>query len=239
MSEWFTRWFGKEYLDLYPHRNDAEARAVVALIEQAVELRDVTRALDLGCGSGRHTRVLCDRVWTVGLDLSMALLDVARAESPDVPYVRGDMRRLPFDSHAFELVVNLFTSFGYFDTDDENRHVLAEVRRVIAPRGWFVLDYLNAPHVRAKLVPQDTRKVGSRVVTQRRRITEDDRYVEKQISADHTDRTYLERVRLFDPAQLRALLAEAGFTIEREFGNYAGSALQRGSERAIFVARAA
>ena len=239
MSEWFTRWFGREYLDLYPHRNDAEARSAVGLVEQAVDLGGVTRALDLACGSGRHTRVLCDRVWTVGLDLSMPLLEVARAESPDVPYVRGDMRRLPFPPHVFELIVNMFTSFGYFDTDDENRHVLAEVRRVIAPRGWFVLDYLNAPHVRARLVPKDTRKVGSRVVTQKRRITPDDRYVEKHISADHLDRTYLERVRLFDPADLRALLTDAGFTIEHEFGNYAGHALQRGSERAIFVARAA
>lgn len=239
MSEWFTRWFGKEYLDLYPHRNDAEARSVVGLIEQAVDLGGVRRALDLACGSGRHTRVLCDRVWTVGLDLSMALLEVARAESPHAPYVRGDMRRLPFAAHAFELVVNLFTSFGYFDTDDESRHVLAEVRRVIAPQGWFVLDYLNAPHVRAKLVPQDTRKVGSRVITQTRRITDDGRYVEKHISSNDSPQTYLERVRLFDAADLRALLRDAGFTIEREFGNYNGAPLRRGSQRVILMARAA
>lgn len=239
MSEWFTRWFGKEYLDLYPHRNDAEARAAVALIERAVDVTRMDRALDLACGTGRHTRVLCDAVWTVGLDLSPALLDVARSESPHVPYVRGDMRCLPFTPRSFGLVVNLFTSFGYFEADEENRSVLAEVRRVIEPGGWFVLDYLNAFQVYSRLVPEDTRRVGPKLVTQRRRITPDGRFVEKYISSTASTQTYLERVRLFGPADLRALLVDAGFAVEREFGNYAGAPLRRGSQRVILVARAA
>jgi SAM-dependent methyltransferase len=238
VSEWFTRWFGKEYLDLYPHRNEAEARAAVALIERAVDVSGMKRALDLACGTGRHTRVLCDAVWTVGLDLSAALLEVARAESPHVPYVRGDMRRLPFAPRSFGLVVNLFTSFGYFDTDEENRAVLAEVKRVIEPGGWFVLDYLNAFQVYTRLVPEDTRRIGPRLVTQRRRITPDGRFVEKRISSSDSTQTYLERVRLLEPASLRALLTDAGFGVEQAFGNYAGAPLQRGSQRVILVARA-
>jgi len=239
MSEWFTRWFGREYLNLYPHRNEAEARAAIALVESVIDVRTMRRALDLACGTGRHTRVLCDDVWTVGLDLSAALLGVARDEAPRVPYVRGDMRCLPFAEHVFGLVVNLFTSFGYFDTDEQNRRVLDEVQRVIERGGWFVLDYLNAHQVRTRLVPEDTRRVGGRLITQRRRITADGRYVEKHISSNDSPQTYLERVRLFDAADLRALLRDAGFTIEREFGNYNGAPLQRGSQRVILMARAA
>lgn len=237
MSEWFTRWFGKEYLDLYPHRDDREARSVVRLIRRTLAPSPLRSALDLACGSGRHTRALCKYVWTVGLDLSMPLLQVAVSESPGLPFVRGDMRELPFANNAFDLVINLFTSFGYFASDDENRLVLSEVHRVLRERGGFVLDYLNADQVRARLVPLDRRRVGDRVVTQHRRITAGGRYVEKTISATGFEHSYIERVRLFEPDELRCLLRSAGFVIETEFGDYAGNQLTEISPRAIFFAR--
>jgi ubiquinone/menaquinone biosynthesis C-methylase UbiE len=236
MSEWFTRWFGREYLDLYPHRDDREARSVVRLIRNTVPFKTDGHALDLACGSGRHTRALSEHVWTVGFDLSAELLGMAASESPGIPYVRGDMRSLPFAGDSFNLVVNLFTSFGYFSSDDENRAVLTEVNRVLERGGVFVLDYLNADQVRSSLVPHDTRRVGGRVVSQRRRITESGRYVEKQISSAGSARTYMERVRLFEPADLRCLLHDAGFTITRELGDYDGTPLTSKSVRAIFFA---
>ncbi|MDQ2889342.1 MAG: methyltransferase domain-containing protein [Gemmatimonadota bacterium] len=236
MSEWFTRWFGREYLDLYPHRDEREARAVVRMIRNIAPPQPGGMALDLACGSGRHTRSLCNHIWTAGLDLSMEMLQVAHSESSRIPYVRGDMRALPFAPDAFELVVNLFTSFGYFSSDDENRVVLAEVSRVLRHGGVFVLDYLNADHVRETLVPHDSRRVGERMVTQSRRISDDGRYVEKEISATGLDRPVVERVRLFEPDDLRCLLHDAGFSIGRELGDYAAGPLTRTSPRAIFFA---
>lgn len=236
MSEWFTRWFGKEYLDLYPHRDEREARSVVRMIRNMVAPRADGRALDLACGSGRHTRALCKHIWTVGLDLSMEMLRLAISESPHIPYVRADMRTLPFANGAFDLVVNLFTSFGYFSSDEENRTVLAEVSRVLRSGGIFVLDYLNADQVRETLVPHDTRRVGDRIVTQDRRISSDGRYVEKEISAVGLARTVTERVRLFEPDDLRCLLHDAGFVIDNELGDYVAGPLSRSSPRAIFFA---
>src|SRR6185437_6484141 len=152
----------------------------------------------------------------------------------DVPYVRADMRVLPFAGASFDLVVNLFTSFGYFSSDEENRLVLSEVNRVLRRDGVFVLDYLNSDQVRATLVPHDTRRIGDRVVTQDRSITSDRLYVEKEISVAGSARKYLERVRLFEPDDLRCLLHDAGFSVDREFGDYSGSPLSAESTRAIF-----
>ncbi|MDQ6738605.1 MAG: class I SAM-dependent methyltransferase [Gemmatimonadota bacterium] len=239
MSEWFTRWFGKEYLDLYPHRDEREARAVVRMIRNIVAPSPDGRALDLACGSGRHTRALCRHVWTVGLDLSIDMLEMATAESPGVPYVRADMRALPFAAGSFDLVVNLFTSFGYFSSDDENRVVLTEVGVVLRPGGVFVLDYLNTDQVRDTLVPHDKRRVGERIITQDRRITPDGRYVEKEISAPGLDHTVTERVRMFEPDELRMLLHGAGFVVERELGDYHAGPLTSSSPRAIFFAHRA
>jgi trans-aconitate methyltransferase len=57
-TEWFESWFGEDYVALYPHRNEAEAERVVALIADNVRDRDVGLVLDLACGPGRHSRYL-------------------------------------------------------------------------------------------------------------------------------------------------------------------------------------
>ena len=236
MSDWFETWFGKEYLELYPHRNDEEARAAVQLVRDTLTRRDIGRALDLACGSGRHSRFLREWTWTVGLDLSMTLLNVATTTSPGAPYVRGDMRSLPFVDSAFGLVVNFFTSFGYFDTDAQHLRVIAEVARVTRPGGVFVLDYFNAEEVRRTLVPFSERIVDGRAIHQRRSISPDGRYVEKSIDAEACDRTYKERVRLFSPDELRTMLEESGFTLTHEYGSYDGSPWTNASPRLILFA---
>jgi len=240
MKDWFTNWFGKEYLDLYPHRNAVEARKSVEMIRATIG-RDPSpsRILDLACGAGRHSRVLREWAWTVGLDLSMTMLEVARQEDATGPYVRADMRVLPFATASFGLVVNLFTSFGYFDSDAQHATVIAEVARVTHPGGTFVMDFLNADAVRRTLVPVDRHIVDGKEVTQRRTISDDGRYVEKIIAADDCDRTYKERVRLFSPEELRTMLEQNGFVIRRQDGNYDGSAWTADSPRVILFAERA
>ncbi|HXC25186.1 MAG TPA: class I SAM-dependent methyltransferase [Gemmatimonadaceae bacterium] len=236
MSDWFKQWFGKEYLELYPHRDEHEAQAAVQLVRNTIHGTNIGPALDLACGTGRHSRALREWLWTAGLDLSMALLGVAATESPGAPYVRGDMRSLPFVDHAFGLVVNFFTSFGYFDTDAQHLRVLAEVARVTRPGGTFVLDYFNADEVRRTLVPFTERVVDGRTIRQRRHITPDGRYVEKIITADGCDQTYQERVRLFTPDELRMMLEESGFAIAHEYGTYNGDTWNNTSPRIILFA---
>lgn len=236
MSDWFENWFGEEYVALYPHRDEQEARIVATLIAERVKLPNTARVLDLACGAGRHQRELCDHWWTVGLDLSPALLRIARSEDRNNPLVRADMRRLPFASGSLDMVVNLFTSFGYFRDDQQHRLVLDEVARVVRPRGWFVLDFLNASQVRANLVPFDRQQVGSRVVEQEREISADGRYVRKTITLLDEDRTFVERVRLFDPDELTTLLSSAGFEVQDVLGDYDGRPLDPATERAIFFA---
>ncbi len=237
-SDWFEDWFGEEYLALYEHRDHREARDVVSLIAaHADDLADVL-VLDLACGAGRHQRMLCERGWwTIGLDLSPSLLRAARGEDRGAPLVRADMRELPFATGSFGLVVNLFTSFGYFRDDAQHRRVLAEVARVVRTGGWFMLDYLHADHVRRTLVPRDERTVGTLTVEQEREISADGRYVRKTITIGELGRTFVERVRLFEPDELRALCTGVGFAIVAVFGDYAGGSLLPSSPRTILLAR--
>jgi SAM-dependent methyltransferase len=156
-ADWYEEWFGVDYLRIYQHRDETDAERAIELIESNVPGRRIQSVLDLGCGAGRHTRILEERWMTVGLDLSMSLLRVARRETKDSPYVRADMRELPFGADSFDLVVNLFTSFGYFDDDREHVRVLRCVGAAMTAGGTLVIDFLNAAQVRHSLVPYDER----------------------------------------------------------------------------------
>lgn len=234
-ADWFEHWFGEEYLRLYPHRDETDAARAIELIAAHVEGRPIHSVLDLACGAGRHARLLCDRWWTVGLDLSSALLKVARRESPDAPYVRADMRELPFAAGGFDLAVNLFTSFGYFADDREHARVLRCVALATRPGGTFVLDFLNPEEVRRNLVAYDEKIVGGSRVEQFRGISADRKFVEKTIRV--RDREYVERVRLFSPPQLEAMLIGAGFDVVARIGDYGGGSWREDSPRTILFAR--
>jgi SAM-dependent methyltransferase len=236
VTEWFEQWFGEEYLRLYPHRDDADAEAAVALIDRIVRLRG-RRVLDLACGPGRHAALLAARGGrVVGLDLSLPLLGRARQRADAaVRLVRGDMRHLPFSGGAFDVVVNLFTSFGYFADDAQHAQVVREAAALLRPGGVFVLDYFNARFVRAGLVPREERVAGAQRVVIERHLTPDERFVVKEIHLLDDGRSFLERVRLFTPDELARLLSDAGLSIRSRFGDYGGGTLAADAPRAILV----
>ena len=235
-ADWFEQWFGEDYLHIYQHRDEQEAEHAIELIASNLAGHEINSVLDLGCGAGRHTKALFERWWTVGLDLSMALLRVARMESPDAPYVRADMRELPFADESFDLVVNLFTSFGYFEEDAEHARVLACVCAATRRGGTFVIDFLNAGQVRRELVPYDERVENGITIEQRRAISIDDRFVEKRIRLRERGKEYIERVRLLSAADLERMLTAAGFDVSKRFGDYSGVGWSENSPRTILFA---
>lgn len=237
MTEWFEQWFGEEYLRLYPHRDDADADAAIRLVARVAGVAG-KRVLDLGCGPGRHAACLAERgARVVGLDLSLPLLGRARVRTRGrVQLVRADMRHLPFRPRTFDVIVNLFTSFGYFGDDDQHAAVLREAAALLRPRGVFVLDYLNADAVRTQLIPHEERVVGRQRVGIERRITDDGRHVVKEMRLLDDGRSFQERVRLFAPAELEALLTRAGLAVQDRFGDYTGDPATPMAPRIILTA---
>lgn len=234
---WYRRWFGEDYLDVYTHRDEAEAARAVELLLTETTLDPDDRVLDLACGAGRHLSLLREAgPAATGLDLSLPLLRRARDRGARGGVVQGDMRALPFADAAFTAVVQYFTSFGYFDTREEDRRVLAEVRRVLRPGGSFLLDFLDAARVRDELVPEDERQRDGRTVRQRRWI--EDGTVVKRIEIEREDESpavYHERVRLYEPEELAVMLSGAGLAPRSRYGDYDGSGFRRGESPRLLI----
>lgn len=235
--EWFRDWFGEEYLELYPHRDEAEAARAVRLYLEAAPPAGLV--LDLACGGGRHLRELADaRVEAIGLDLSRVLLAEARRAVRGVPLVQADMRRLPFRDGAFGGVTSFFTSFGYFPSAAEDRSVIGGVRRVLRRGGTFMLDFFNADRVRETLVPRDERRIGERRVIQTREIVDDTVIKRIRVCDEATgggERRFEERVRLYGATELGEMLEAEGLRVDGRYGDYAGGPFDAAAERLILV----
>lgn len=189
--------------------------------------------LDVGCGAGRHARALAAAgARPVGLDLSGALLRRARAAG--VPLVRADMRQLPIRPRSMDLVVNLFTSFGYFERDEDHACVLRGIADTLTGGGWFALDFLNAGTVRDGLVPEEVQELGVGPVRITRALDDGGRRVVKTIQVPD-GRRFVERVRLFQVEELESMLVAAGFAVQARYGDYDGGPLRRGAARAILL----
>src|SRR5256885_2833594 len=142
---WYQQFFGEDYLRIYapflpPEKSAQEVKEIIALLN----LPSASRILDLCCGHGRHAIPLAQQGYRVcGLDLSELFLQQAEREAEslglEISWVEGDMRELPF-IEEFDAVINIFTSFGYFEDEDEDQQVLFQVQQALKPGGLFLLE---------------------------------------------------------------------------------------------------
>ncbi len=240
---WYKHWFGEDYLKVYPHRNEEEARLHVEFLLRNVALRPGQRILDLGCGNGRHAIELARRgMRVVCLDLSAALLQHARdraaAAGLSFPMVRSDMRHLPF-RRVFDAVLSFFTSFGYFESDEENFAVIQSVAAVLKPGGLFVLDYLNEEWTLQHLVPRDERRHNGVVVVQERHFDPERHRLEKKIVLHEAGEVheYLESVRVYNHEEMLGMLRRSGLRPTQAFGDWDGSDYGDEAPRMILISQ--
>lgn len=238
---WWSAAFAADYVDLYPHRDLASARAEARFLVSA-GLRG--RVLDLCCGWGRHLIALDELGLAVaGVDYSADLLarlaDHPQGRRLAARIVRGDSRRPPFRDAAFDGVVSLFSSFGYFG-EEGDAQLLAGVARVLAPGGAAFLDVMNPEFVRAGLVPESRKEADGSVLVERRSLP--GRCVRKDVElwrAGELLRSWYEEVRMYGPDELDVRIAAAGLVVEARWGGFDGSAFGPASPRQLLRLRRA
>jgi len=230
--EWFEDWFNHPlYLQVYSHRDSEEANRCVDTILRETGLDNTSAqlsVLDIACGAGRHAFAFARKGMQVTAnDLSRFLLDTASeqacTEGLCIDFNRCDMRTLRLGKQ-FDLVVQLFSSFGYFETDDEDRMVVRNVTNMLSSNGWYVLDLINPAWLRQHFVPRSEKHVGELSITEERQLSDDK--VVKNITihdTEHHELTFSESVRLFSCEEITSLLESEGLVIKRLAGDYHGN----------------
>lgn len=251
-APWFRSWFNSEYyLDLYKHRDGKDAAKIISLLFKNIRLSKGSRVLDLACGNGRHSVFFARKgLDTLGIDLSENLIAQARKMASKIksPYSSRlsfeirDMRKL---SHLneFDLVVNLFSSFGYFESDSENEMVISGVSNSLKSGGFFLFDFLNTGSLKKNLVPVTISGIEGNTVVQVRQI--DNGFVKKEIliiekspDGKMCRRDYNERIKLYSRDDFVRMFTANGLKIVKTFGDYEGTKFnKRKSERLVLIAR--
>ena len=236
MPQWYEESFGEDYLIVYKHRNQQDASKEVEQAAKWLSLKNDDLILDLCCGMGRHSISLKKMGYhVVGLDLSEVLLQkaVEKSKGLTIPFIRADMRKLPFIDGSFDVILNLFTSFGYFEEDAENERVLAEIARVLKPGGRFLIDFLNRTSVEQNLVPESKRKVDGLWIKEKRWIEGDFVFKTIELKDQHGKRTYQERVKMYHYEQLISMLEKHSLKYQEVYAGFDGETYSPQGKRMI------
>jgi SAM-dependent methyltransferase len=239
MAEWFASWFDSPYYHvLYENRDHTEAQCFLENFAAKQGWPKTHQILDLACGAGRHSTTLAQLGYeVVGVDLSPASIQEAKnLNQPGAQFEVADMRTFSLDG-KFDVVLNLFTSFGYFDHTNDNALVLSRVHSHLKSNGKLVIDFLNPARVKARLIEEEVIKKQGIDFDIRREIN--DTHVIKHIGfeIDGREHRYREQVQLFSPSDFDKMLTEAGFFIENVLGSYQLDDFSALSERQIIIAR--
>ena len=221
-KQWFETWFDSPYYhQLYCNRDENEAQSFITNLTQHLTIPIQSRVLDVACGKGRHSRYLASQGYdTTGIDLSPHSIAFANLDTlPHLRFAEWDMRKV-YKEGYFDLVVNLFSSFGYFDAEADDQAAIKAMADNLKPNGILVLDYLNAEAIVKRLKPRDIIDRGDIQFHIKKRI--ENGFIKKEIDfiANGEDQHYEEQLKIIKPTQFEKLFNTAGLKITQLFGSY-------------------
>lgn len=243
MSEWFTNEsFWKEvYNFLFPEKLFIETHEHVESILKLVDFNG-SSILDLCCGPGRCSLVLAKKGFSVtGVDLSPFLLDKARerakSEGLSVEWILEDMRRF-IRPVSYDLVLNMFTSFGYFDDKKDDLHVLENVLTNLKPGGIFLIDVMGKERLAKIFQPTISDVLGDgTMVVQRSEIFDDWTRIKSEwvIIKGSQAKTFTLHHTIYSGQELKDRMEQVGFESIKLYGDLDGSPYDSDAQRLIIT----
>lgn len=237
-SDWFGQWFNSPYYHiLYKHRDDSEAQKFIDRLIDYFDFGKDDLIKDIACGKGRHAIYLNKKGYNViGLDLSPQNIAYAKNfENERLKFYTHDMR-FTWQGTRFDYILNLFTSFGYFQKKGENQQAINAIAGGLKKGGKILIDFLNPYTVINNLVPKEDKEIdGIRFhitkFLQENYIIKDIQFEDKGISYH-----FQERVKAIRRVDFLKYFKQAELELLDVFGDYNLMPYQaETSERMIFV----
>jgi len=243
--DWPVAFFDEDYLTIYrPMFSEESTTRETEVIEAALARQAGAKLLDLACGFGRHAVGMAKRGYEVtGLDFNESYLAIAAAVAQEsglkVTWQQGDMRTLPFEAE-FDAAYSYFTSFGYFD-DDENEKVIEGIARALRPGGRFLIDLFNRDWILTHPTHRvwNQREDGSLLMEETSFDLRQSRVIAKQIHLTPDGTKRLEKsyqVRTYTCAELASMMHRHGLETREVWGGIDRSPYTTDSRRLVLLA---
>jgi SAM-dependent methyltransferase len=246
-SQWYVDFFRNDYLRVYDHQFTAErSEKEVAFVEQVLQLGPGDRLLDLCCGQGRHSVLFAKHGSNVtAFDLNPDYIELTRKAAASarvsLDTIVGDMRYIPFQNH-FDAIANMYSSFGYLESEIEDKKVLESVSKALKPKGRVLLDMLNREWAVSNYIQHDWHSGADETL-----------YVELReldlvSSRMHVSFTIIDpdgnrrksvghHIRLYTLTEIARLLESVNLSLAGVFGGFDGESYAVDTRRMIVVAQ--
>lgn len=236
-KDWYTSWFDTPFYHiLYKDRDYKEAQSFMENLTSYLNIDEKGNILDLACGKGRHAVYLNSIGYNVtGIDLSQKSIDFAKKfENKNLKFDVHDMRKPYHDK--FNAVFNLFTSFGFFEDDQDDLNTIRAIKANLKENGIGVIDFMNTDFVIGNLVADNSKVIENITFNLKRYV--DDNFVIKDIEFEYEGEQYSfqEKVKALRLTDFQNMFEKAGVQLLDVFGDYKLHKFDRKtSERLIMI----
>ena len=240
MIDWFSKWFDSKYYHiLYKNRDQKEAENFLKNLSKLNFFKKDSKIIDIACGKGRHSLFLSDLGYHItGVDLSENSIKHAQQfEKKNLKFDVSDMRKT-YKKKSFDIALNLFTSFGYFEKEEDDISAIKAMSENLKKDGILIIDFLNSKKVISNLIKTETKEIDGVQFNITRKV--EDNFIIKNIEVNHDEEnmSFQEKVKALTKENFSKLLTFAGLQIIDTFGNYKLDKFNhQKSDRLIIIAK--
>ena len=219
---WFANWFDSPYYHtLYKNRDEKEAQVFIDNLIAYLQIPKGSKLIDIACGKGRHAKYFNKKgMDVVGVDLSQNNINTAKKdENKNLQFSVHDMRE-NYQENAFDVVTNLFTSFGYFENNKDEQKAINAMANNLKKDGILIIDFMNAKKVIANLVLNEQKTINNIQFDITRQVKDGFILKDIRITDGKEQQQFQEKVKAITLADYSEFITNAGLKIIDIFGNY-------------------
>ena len=237
---WFLHWFDSPYYHtLYKNRDEKEAEFFIENLAGYLSLKKRSKLLDIACGKGRHAIYFNKKgMDVVGIDLSSNSISYAKEhENSTLQFSAHDMREI-YKRNYFDVVTNLFTSFGYFDDKTDEQEAINAMAKNLKSEGILIIDFMNVKKVISNLLLSEQKTIDGITFKINRRAEGDNIIKDIAITDGIEKQQFQEKVKAITLADYSEFITNSGLKIIDIFGNYQLEGFDaRTSDRLILICK--
>ena len=235
-SEWYLDWFNSPFYHLlYKERGSSEATYFMNNLINKLQIDKNSSILDLACGRGRYSLYLSNIGHKVtGIDISKENISEAKKnESDKLNYILHDMRQ-PLNQ-KFDLILNLFTSFGYYEKDTDNLSVIKSIKSNLETDGQAVIDFFNIDYILDNLVEKEEKNIDKTKFIINRYLENDLLVKDISILLNNKSYKFQEKVKAYRMDDFLAMFKNCNLKLKEIYGDYKLNSFNKNSSNRLIM----